>query len=229
MALFAGCASLGGGEEVVIPEPTLPPAGITAVQPNPATEGSLWVHGVSENLWTDTTARRLHDIVFVDVVETANATTSADTDTSRDASLLYAIPNLLGFENEINTIADDEAGELDGVNLANLVNASTANEFESETETLRNTRMTARISAQVVEVYPNGNLRLYGSQVVSVNNERQLMTVTGLARPHDIGANNTISSMRLAEARVELTGRGVLSDHQRPGWGTRVLAWVWPF
>ena len=185
------------------------------------------MHGRSASLWSDPIAQDLYDIVFVNVIQNVTAEMAADTDLERTSSVDYALPNLFGRELEWDTINDGDAS--DGVDPDNLVRASTTNDFEGETETSRSATLAARVSAQVVEVFPNGNLRLYGSQVVSLNQENQLLTVEGIARPWDIRADNSIDSYLLAEARIEFTGRGVMSDHQRPGWGARVLSWVWPF
>ncbi|MFQ5716219.1 MAG: flagellar basal body L-ring protein FlgH, partial [Nitrospinales bacterium] len=48
-------------------------------------------------------------------------------------------------------------------------------------------------------------------------------------RPRDINFDNTISSRFIADAAITLTGEGVIADEQRVGWGSRLLAWIWPF
>jgi len=62
-----------------------------------------------------------------------------------------------------------------------------------------------------------------------VNNETQFIYVQGLVRPEDISSTNVVLSTFIAEARIELTGEGVVSDKQRVGWLTRILDYVWPF
>ena len=62
-----------------------------------------------------------------------------------------------------------------------------------------------------------------------INNERQYITVTGVVRPEDIAPDNSVSSDLLADARLVYSGRGVLSDKQRPGLLGRVIDFVWPF
>lgn len=224
---LTACAWLRTEPPEPLPEPLLPPSGRVIAEPPAQSEGSLWVHGRSDSPWHDPVAGQVHDIVFVNVVEDATATQTAETELERSSALDYGILNLLGRENEWNTINDDDA--TDGVDPAHLIRANTSNDFEGEGETLRRGNLTARVSAQVVEVFPNGNMRIHGTQVVTINGENQLLTVAGIARPFDIAADNSIDSSRLAEARIEYTGRGVMSDVQRPGWGSRLLSWVWPF
>ena len=58
------------------------------------------------------------------------------------------------------------------------------------------------------------------------NNEVQTLYIEGRARPQDIGANNSILSNRLADAKISYTGDGLLADKQRPGVLTRFLSWL---
>lgn len=225
--LLTACSTMQSEDMPLAPEPLLPPPVVTSTPPHLETDGSLWNHATSQSLWRDPVATSLYDIVYVDVSEVSTATSVAETDLQRDSTLKYAIPNFLGLENRINTITDDDP--TDGVDLANLVNATTNNDFSGEGETVRRSSLTARVSAQVVEVFPNGNMRIYGSQVVTVNNERQILTVEGIIRPADIGPGNAVDSARLAESRIEYTGRGVMADIQRPGLVARALNWIWPF
>lgn len=99
-AMLTACAGLPQTEEVMIPPPNLPPAGVTEVPPHPVSDGSLWVHGHSESPWIDLITRNLRDIVFVDVVETTRATSTADTDLERESAVDAAFQNLFGLEAE---------------------------------------------------------------------------------------------------------------------------------
>src|SRR5690606_27472275 len=77
-------------------------------------------------------------------------------------------------------------------------------------ETKRSENINLEVAAVVTDVMPNGNLIISGSQEVRVNAELRILTITGIVRPADIGAANTISYERIAEARVSYGGRGRL-------------------
>jgi flagellar L-ring protein precursor FlgH len=81
----------------------------------------------------------------------------------------------------------------------------------------------------VVEKYPNGNLKIYGWKEVRTNRETTYLVLTGIIRPRDIQANNTIESDFVAEAKLQLDGAGVVADKQGPGIGARVVDHAWPF
>ena len=62
-----------------------------------------------------------------------------------------------------------------------------------------------------------------------VNNEVQIIYLTGIVRPVDITAANTVDSNKILNARISYTGRGPVADQQEPGWLTRTINHVWPF
>ena len=74
----------------------------------------------------------------------------------------------------------------------------------------------------VTDVLPNGNLMIRGSQEVRVNAELRILTIAGIVRPSDIGAENTISYERIAEARISYGGRGRLTEVQQPPYGQQI-------
>lgn len=186
------------------------------------TDGSLWP-GEQHSIYADHKARTVGDIVTITIAEKASATKQASTDTDRSSSMTAGIPHLFGFENS-NWI--NEHPKLD---LNNLVEATYANKFSGTGTTVRKEDLIASLTAQVVDVYPNGNLKIRGGKEVRVNNETQIIYMTGIIRPVDIMANNTIDSKHVLNAKISYTGKGALSDKQKPGWLVRVLDNIWPF
>jgi len=75
----------------------------------------------------------------------------------------------------------------------------------------------AKITAQITEVLPNGNLRIQGRRRIKVNNEEQIISVEGIIRPADINEDNSIYSIYIADAQIKYEGKGVLGENQRPG------------
>lgn len=95
--------------------------------------------------------------------------------------------------------------------------------FTGRGEVRRGGSILAQISARIVEVLPNGDVRIEGEQVVYVNGEETLIGVRGVARLADIGADNTLPSGRLADAEIRYDGSGFATDSARPGFITRLL------
>jgi flagellar L-ring protein precursor FlgH len=181
--------------------------------------GSLW-QASSSGLAEDVKARRRGDIVTVVISEQASASKQASTGTSRASTLSAGMPNLLGLEKT------PVKGWMD---LANLLNASFSSKFDGSGSTSRAETLQATISTKVVEALPNGNLMIEGRRNVKVNNEDQIIVLTGTVRARDVNADNTVSSSLIADARINYSGKGIISDRQKPGWLMNVLDAVWPF
>jgi flagellar L-ring protein FlgH len=103
------------------------------------------------------------------------------------------------------------------------------NKFDGSGSTARSGALTAYISARIIQIQPNGNLIIEGNREVRVNNDNQIITLTGEVRPRDISPDNTVQSTYIANARISYAGSGVLNDQQRPGWLARILDNIWPF
>ena len=198
--------------------------------PEPAapTEGSLFSEN-SVNLFADAKARRVGDIVTINIVENSRASKNANTTTGRNNSLQAGTNALMGYENPSNV--PFIGGVFNELNLRpNLgIDANYASTFSGSGTTARTESMNARLSARIIQVLPNGNLVLRGSQEILVNNERQYITIQGVVRPYDISNDNTVLSTYIADARIDYTGQGDLSRKQREGWLSRFFDTVWPF
>ena len=73
----------------------------------------------------------------------------------------------------------------------------------------------------VYKVLPNGVLAIRGEKWLTLNQGDEYMRVTGLVRADDIERDNSISSQRIANARISYAGRGALSDANAAGWLVR--------
>ena len=185
------------------------------------TPGSLWT-SESTSMFSDQKARNIGDIVTIIISESSSASKQATTSTGRDTSLKAGIPNLFGLENS-GFIADSN------LDLNNMVSGSFANTFDGTGTTTRKGNLTAALTTQVIERYPNGNLKIRGGKEVTVNNEVQIIYLTGIIRTIDITAANTIPSSKILNARITYTGQGSIADQQKPGWLMRTLDNIWPF
>ena len=117
----------------------------------------------------------------------------------------------------------------DGLDPENLINAQTNSVYQGQGQTKRLGSLRGKLSAVVLEVLPNGLLRVEGTKIVSVDNEEEVMVVSGLARLRDIDPQNQIDSSRIANMRIDFYGKGVAGDITNLGWGTRLVRQIWPF
>jgi flagellar L-ring protein FlgH len=185
--------------------------------------GSLWREN-NHSMFADRKARDVGDIVTVIISEKASASKEATTSTSRKSNMSASIPNFFGLEND-----KIWATSHNPIDLENLVKADFSNGFDGNGTTTRKEDLSAFLTTQVVGRYPNGQLKIRGGKEVMVNNEVQIIYLTGIVRPVDITSANTVNSTKILNARISYTGKGAISDKQEPGWAMRMLDYVWPF
>lgn len=224
-ALLAGCAPARTN-----PAPasvlTPPPAEAVSQDENP---GSLYDPAQGEFLFADNRARRVGDIVLVNIVETSKAKTKAETTSDKTSSMNLGITSMLDKNDSRLWPVGPSLGHRIHPGTAAQVDASSTSKFSGTGETTRENYVTATLAARVVNVLPGGVMQIEGAREVKVNNENQVLVVRGLIRAKDVQPDNSIESTSIADAHIEYYGQGVLGDKQKPGWLTRLLDNVWPF
>jgi flagellar L-ring protein precursor FlgH len=166
------------------------------------------------------------DIITVIVRENLDATTTAGTNTKKESEVSATAPPasnpfLVGEKPDGNNIFNP--GELPNWDI------EAENETKNTGDTRRRNTLTTSITCTVVEVFPNGNLKIAGDKQVTVNRDDSMVSVAGIIRSKDITAENTILSTQVADASVTVKGKGPLWNNQRRGLVTRVLDWFSPF
>jgi len=184
-------------------------------------EGSLWQEGrPASMLFTDARALRTNDLVVINVEEVANATRSADTALDRTSAAAAKVDAFLGVLSKLQ-----KAGLDPNLN----VGGSSTSSFHGTGSSDRSENLTATVPALVRKVLPNGNLFVEGHRVVLVNSEEQHFYISGVVRPIDIDQQNSVKSSMIADAEIEFTGAGDLTDNQKQGFLSRLMSKIWPF
>jgi len=201
-----------------------PPVKMEKFQPGEdSRHASLWDDNRSGSiLFSDLKARRVNDVVTINIVEQASSKGDATTKLQKSSTLGAGLDSFFGLENRAARSNPD-------MNMSSLLGARTKNDFDGKGETERTGKLIATMSAIVTEVLPNGNLRIEGRRLVKINNEEQVMILSGIVRPRDVATDNTILSSQIADARIIYSGVGDVSDKQRPGWFNRGVDKAWPF
>lgn len=156
------------------------------------------------SLYADHKARTKGDIVTIIISESSRASKSAATQTSKKSGQSGSLNDLFGLGN-----------------LPLKMGVDAGSDYSGSGTTTRSGSMDARVSAFIREVLPGGNLVLEGTRQVTVNDDTQLITVSGVVRPQDIGQDNTVLSIYMADAQIKYVGQGPTA--QRPGILTRIL------
>lgn len=220
LLLTAGC----GGLHRSARHPSDQPLVVPPLPPTPPPEeGSLWSPRLPYGLVADTRAYNVGDLVTISITESAKASELATTQTSKDSGMKVGIASLFGLSYPMKAFTDNT------VNADTALETTLGNTSKGEGKTERQSSFTTYLTARVVQVLPNNNLLIQGRRHLRVNNETEVVTLTGIVRPQDIDRNNIVPSTKVAEARLEISGVGVVSDKQRVGWFQRLFDHIWPF
>ena len=169
---------------------------------------SLWSdNSPTATIFGDQRARAVGDILTIIVNETSSAIRSGASSNTKSASASTEKGGgLLGF------VPDSSIGQQDNFSTKGSIN---------NTNTAK-----ARLTVKVVEVKPNGNLVVSGTQNIRQNGEEQRIVVSGQVRPADIQADNTVLSSNVADAKILFTGKGSIMRKQRQGVLTQIWNWI---
>jgi flagellar L-ring protein precursor FlgH len=173
-----------------------------------ASANSLWRAG-ARTFFHDQRARRVGDILTVNVAIADNAQVSNETNRSRASSASAGAPHFFGLESTIGKIIPSSN------NGTNLIGLSGADSSDGKGVITRSETINLTLAAIVTAVLPNGNLVIQGRQQVTTNNELRDLTISGIVRPEDISATNTINHTQIAEARISYGGKGDVSRIQK--------------
>jgi len=180
--------------------------------------GSLWSEMRARQLMgLDGSARQPGDLITVLLYERTDTSLDADTRLARNSSSSANIDTALGLEN------------LTRPSTRLSLSGGAGSNYEGQGQTTRGAAVSGVLTCEVIEVMATGNLRIWGWKEVRVNRETQYLVLEGVVRPRDIHMDNTVGSELLAQAHIEITGSGVVSEKQGPGWGARLVGVLWPF
>lgn len=193
-----------------------------APMPTVANANSLWRPG-SRAFFKDQRANQIGDILTVSVSIADTAELNTTTTGTRDNSETFSIPALLGYETKLNRIFPNSVATSPAVDL------SSDHNVKGDGDISRGETINIKMAAVITQILPNGNLVISGKQEVRVNYEMRELSVAGVIRPEDISSTNTITSEKIAEARIVYGGRGVISDKQQPRYGQQLLDILLPF
>ena len=173
--------------------------------------GSIYSRSRNMSLFLDRRARQVGDTITVSLLEQTDATKQSSTSTAKDQS--SSVPGVTLFGRGVTK---------DGIPILET-SIESEQEFSGKGTSSQSNRLTGSITVTVSTVLPNGNLLVRGEKWVTINQGEEFIRVTGVLRPEDIGADNSIPSFKLADARITYSGKGALADANRMGWLGRIF------
>nr|WP_040522859.1 flagellar basal body L-ring protein FlgH [Aliiglaciecola lipolytica] len=183
-----------------------------------AQDGSIFQADMANSIYSDVKARRIGDIITVNLQENTSATKSAGTTTSKETDV--NVNPIIGLGGQ-------------AVNLGNQsiqLGIGADNEFTGDAQANQSNNLSGNISVTVIQVLPNQNLVVRGEKWLTLNNGDEYIRLTGVVRPADISPANEIESTKIANARIQYSGTGTFANAQKQGWLNQFFSseW-WPF
>ena len=212
---LSGCAAQ---QQVAGPSPEYAPVLPETKVADRIPTGSIYDRAHADSWFGEKTTYQIGDVVTVILDESMSGDSAATNEASRTTTTDVLSPaQLARWGSPGGLLSSDD----------NPIETELTSSGSGETE--QSATLTATMTAQVVEVYPNGNLMIRGEKIVNFSNGSEVVQVKGIIRPSDIQPDNTVQSKRIAAAQITYKGFGQNANASRTPWGTNLFMAIWPF
>lgn len=203
-ALSTGCGLLPAKQHK--PEPAV---ARVLPAPTPRTDGAIYQAGQQMELFSDLKARRVGDVLTIVLNEATNASKTATTTTAKTTTVANSAPTIFG---QSMTVRGRPI-------LSTTLNG--ADGFSGAGTSAQSNSLAGSLTVTVIDVQANGNLVVQGDKTLKLNQGDEFVHISGVVRSADIATNNTVTSDKLADARISYSGKGVVDSSNRMGWLAR--------
>ncbi|KTC40161.1 MAG: flagellar basal body L-ring protein FlgH [Pseudomonas sp.] len=218
-AVLAGCVAPPPKPNDPYYAPVLPRTPL----PSASNNGSIYQAGFEQNLYSDRKAFRVGDIITITLNERTAASKGANSALSKSSNNSIGLTSLFGAVPNTNNPLG--SGDL-SLNAGYKGDRST----KGDSKAAQSNSLTGSITVTVADVLPNGIIAVRGEKWMTLNTGDELVRIAGLVRADDIATDNTVSSTRVADARITYSGTGSFADANQPGWFDRFfLSPLFPF
>lgn len=162
-----------------------------------------------ESLYSDIKAAKVGDIVTVVIMEKTLASNTSKIVT--------------GKESKFSTGGEEGTGGLDFI-PGFSVSANIGREHEGSGTTERRGSIIGKMAAVVTGVLDNGCLVIQGEKQIVVNDEKEMLMLTGIVRPQDISTSNIVYSTDIANTEITYKGKGLVTGGSKPGIIARIIS-----
>ena len=199
---------------------------------NDTINGSIYDEKSSGFFASDRRANNVGDILTVTLNESLSASKSTTNTTTKADTFGVTLPPLFSNGAGTRSVANQLDNKLGigngGVDSADFT-AGANQSFSGAGTAAQTNTLTGSMTVTVIRVYPNGNLEIKGQKKLILNDGSEYLRLSGIIRPEDISAGNTISSSNIADAKITYTNAGVYATSTKPGWLSKIFREITPF
>ncbi len=183
---------------------------------------ALWKRHQPEQglLFYDTQARRVGDLLTVVVREDSNVRNQDNRGLGKKSSAKSLFK--FGASSDGGFSTQGSESELDSELQSNR-------SFDGKSSFRSQRAFDDRVTVTVIDVLPNGNLVFRGCRKIHIEGDQRTLVVTGIVRPFDVSADNTVNSRLVSDLHMNYEGHGGEEGFIRQGWLGRTANKVWPF
>jgi flagellar L-ring protein precursor FlgH len=226
ITFFSGCtAKLSEPELDFKPPEYVEQMPAKEIENNYAANGSIFGQG-DNPLFSDHKAMHVNDIVTVTIIESINSSNSVNKAIKEsDTTELGGGTFTTGGGNSAVSSLVNKANGLTSLGFnANSTSSSSGQGAYSKAASFQTT-----VSARIIKVLENGNYFIAGRRDILIDDEKQIMQISGVIRPYDIDQYNQIDSDKISDAKIMYSSEGELDRSIQQGWATKAIRAVWPF
>lgn len=165
---------------------------------------SLWADNSSWGMFADKKARDVGDILTIIINESTTQTASKSRTNKKDANV-------------------DLRGGTGIFHFLEMARAGYSDNFKADGSAKDTNSFMGQITVTVIEVLPNDNMVVEGTQSIWQNKDEHKITIRGIVRRADVSSSNTVPSSRVADATLKFDGKGPLNAKQRQGILTQIF------
>lgn len=223
-SFLSGCSAPIERMEKFTYEPSFP---LNIPQANLPKNGSLFHAGEGLNLFNDSRAHRVGDIITINLEENFNAKKKDESNFDRSNNQDFGVTtplNIFGQAVVSPASAPFASGSPTGIGIG----YGSSGKFSGSSDIKQRSSLAGSIAVTVIQVVPNGNLVIRGEKWISIHEGDEIIRFAGIIRPQDIRPDNTIDSKKVADVRLIFKDTGMAGDMVRPGALTQFLSKYWP-
>ena len=180
---------------------------------------SLWSKSQADSMFNNEKKYKVGDLITIKISAESTAVQEAGTTTRKSSDIganFFDTFDLYSLDAENNSslrkMQDYRIGGKDN--------------YSGVGQTTRKSKVEAIVSCVITTILPNGNLVISGERTVDVNNDSEIIQISGIVRPADIDINNSVASYQVAQFNISLKGKGVVNSKQTPGFLSNFFNWV---
>ncbi|MDO9219404.1 MAG: flagellar basal body L-ring protein FlgH [Thiobacillus sp.] len=205
IGILLGLAGCGTPPSTIVQQPTTArPLPLVTQAPG---NGAILQTAAFRPLFEDRSARLVGDTLTIVINEKTQAGKKGSSSGSKTGAIDSSISTVVGLPLKM----------FQGLG----VTADSSNQYDDDSAVNSSNTFNGSVTVTVVEVLPNGNLVVAGEKQIALDKGTEYIRLSGVVQPDSIQAGNTVSSTKVADARIEYRTTANFDKAEMMSWMAR--------